>query len=166
MAQALNESLSACFDGEAPRDELRRVLDESNSSEDLRGDWLCYSSISAVLRGEKLSSLKCPRNWEELAERIPDDHNIVALQGKRRVNRKSMIGGATAILAMAATLVIGVYVLNPVDDAPPNQSIGRFGRPDFDRECKSRFTGSHIYRNSGQLAIGHSTATSREASGP
>lgn len=123
MTQALNESLSACFDGEAPRDELRRVLDESDSNEDLRGNWRCYSSISAVLRGEKLSSLESPRNWDELAERIPDDHNIVALQGKRRVNRKSMIGGATAILAMAATLVIGVYVLNPGDEASPNQTL-------------------------------------------
>ncbi|MYD81147.1 MAG: sigma-E factor negative regulatory protein [Gammaproteobacteria bacterium] len=123
MAQALNETLSACFDGEAQRDELRRVLDESNSSEDLRSDWRCYSSISAVLRGEKLSSLESPRNWDELTERIPDDHNIVALQGKRRVNRRTMVGGATAILAMAATLVIGVYVLNPLDDTPSSQSL-------------------------------------------
>lgn len=123
MAQTLNESLSACFDGEAQGDELRRVLDESDSSEDLREDWRCYSSISAVLRGEKLSSLKIPHNWDELAERIPDDHNIVALQGKRRVNRRSMIGGATAILAMAATLVIGVYILNPLDDDPGGQSL-------------------------------------------
>ena len=123
MAQTLNESLSACFDGEAQRDELRRVLDGSNSSEDLRKDWRCYSSISAVLRGEKLSSVESPRNWDELAERIPDDHNIVALQGKRRVNRKSLVGGASAILAMAATLVIGIYVLNPIDDEPASQSL-------------------------------------------
>lgn len=123
MAQTLNESLSACFDGEAQRDELRRVLDGSNSSEDLRKDWRCYSSISAVLRGEKLSSVESPRNWDELAERIPDDHNIVALQGKRRVNRKSLVGGASAILAMAATLVIGIYVLNPIDDESQSQSL-------------------------------------------
>lgn len=123
MAQTLNESLSACFDGETQRDELRRVLDESDSNEDLRGEWLCYSSISAVLRGEKLSSLKSPRNWDELAARIPDDHNIVALQGKRRVNRRTMVGGASAILAMAATLVIGIYVLNPGSDSPSDQTI-------------------------------------------
>lgn len=123
MAQTLNESLSACFDGETQRDELRRVLDESDSNEDLRGQWHCYGSISAVLRGEKLSSLKSPRNWDELAARIPDDHNIVALQGKRRVNRRSMVGGVTAILAMAATLVIGVYVLNPGSDSLTDQTL-------------------------------------------
>lgn len=123
MTQTLKESLSACFDSEAPKDDLRRVLDESNSCEDVRSDWRCYSSISSVLRGERLSSLKSPPNWDELAARIPDDHNIVALQGKRRVNRKSIAGGATAILAMAATLVIGVFVLRPGTDGPYDQSL-------------------------------------------
>lgn len=122
MAQALQESLSACMDGEAENNELRRVLDESNSNEELRSDWRCYSAISAVLRGERLSSLDNPPKWDEEAARIPDDYNIVALQGRRRVNRKTAVGGVS-VLALAATLVLGVFFLTPDRGDLRNQSL-------------------------------------------
>lgn len=122
MAQALQESLSACMDSEAQNNELRRVLDESNSSDELRSNWRCYSAISAVLRGEKLSSLENPPRWEEEAARIPDDYNIVALQGRRRVNRRTAVG-SISVLALAATLVIGVFVLTPDRPDSANQPL-------------------------------------------
>ncbi len=122
MAQALQESLSACMDGEAQNNELRRVLDEANSSDELRRNWRCYSAISAVLRGEKLSSLEDPPKWKEEAARIPDDYNIVALQGRRRVNRKTAVG-SVSVLALAATLVIGVFFLMPDRPDSANQPL-------------------------------------------
>ena len=115
MSQPLYESLSATIDGEAQKAELRRVLEETCSDAKLQKEWNSYSAISSVLRGEKLSSLKKPLDWEKLAASVPDDHNIVAMQGKRRFNSK-LIGGSSAILAIAATLLIGVFVFRPFDD--------------------------------------------------
>ncbi len=113
MSQTIKQSLSACIDGEATNEELRRVIDETLSNEELKRDWADYSSISAVLRGDKLTVEKELPDWNKLAASFPDDSNIVSLQNRGRVNRRTMVRSASVVLGLAATLVLGIAFLSP-----------------------------------------------------
>ena len=121
MSEKLKGSLSAIIDGEADEFELRRVLDEIDKNEELRGTWERYHLIGSRLRGERIDARDKLRQqvWDVLdfdgvdevspmvAKVDPDDQPL---------HRASPRLGRWTGLAVAATVAVAVVLgLNTFD---------------------------------------------------
>ena len=95
MSETLKESLSAAVDDEADEFELRRVLDELDKDDELRGLWARYHLFGSVLRGERQGTSELLREqvWlsleQELAGTEPAVGEAAVGVGARRSAVKS-----------------------------------------------------------------------------
>ena len=128
MSEQLKESLSAAMDGEAGEFELKRVLNELSSNEELRGSWERYHLVRSLLRRELGSGAPADlpeRLWarieaDESFEQVPDG----SLEGHSRRRWLGPVTGVAVAAAVAFTVVMGVS-LSPSssrDDAALVQS--------------------------------------------
>ena len=115
MSEKLKESLSAIIDGEADEFELRRVLDEIDKKEELRGTWDRYHLIGSRLRGEHIDTRARLRQhvWDALdfadEEGASSLSPMVELDDGRQNRSSSRLGRWTGI-AVAATVAVAVVV--------------------------------------------------------
>ena len=125
MTEKMLEALSAAVDDEAGKFELRRLLDEAGRNGELRGAWMRYHAIGAVLRGEWQSGGSASRR------RVDHAPHAVAARGARhrgwQAVRNHRRGRAIAAsLAAAATMAV-LFALNPPGAAtgePNGQAAG------------------------------------------
>lgn len=133
MSEKLRESLSATVDDEADEFELRRVLDEMEKDDELRGTWERFHLIGAVLRRERpvLKNDLRDRVWAELdLGKEPPDADRSQSGGEQPLSggrdaRRHRLGRSTgvAVAAGAAVVVaVGMFLGSPDDDvreSPP-----------------------------------------------
>lgn len=122
MSEKLREGLSAAMDGEADAFELRRVLDETSTNDELRDEWHRLHLLRDVLRGEAAN------DGQELRERLraqmasdeafeDDDTPAVTLQAvstqPRQANWLGRLTGTAVAAAVAAVVILNADLFTP-----------------------------------------------------
>jgi len=109
MSEQLKESLSAAMDCEAGEFELKRVLNELTSNEELRGAWERYHLVRSMLRREPGSAV--PRDLpDRLWERIEADADLAytAEADTAAARARARWLGPVTAAAVAATVALAV----------------------------------------------------------
>ncbi|MEZ5558347.1 MAG: sigma-E factor negative regulatory protein [Pseudomonadales bacterium] len=115
MSEKLRQSLSAVIDDEADVFELRRVLDELDRDEELRGLWERYHMIGSAIRGERVLDVF------DLRERV-----WLALEEDADVEtRRVSAGAARAALGTVPAADPGARTSGGAQAATPRTWAGR-----------------------------------------
>ncbi|WP_430459614.1 sigma-E factor negative regulatory protein [Thalassolituus sp. LLYu03] len=121
MNDRTNESLSALVDGETDELEVRRLLNQLETDDELRDRWARYQMIGALMRNEAAVNVDLSRGIMQAIEGEPMDDvvrpkaDIVAHAAHKM---RWLASGAVAATVTLAVLV-GVRVMQPDDAALP-----------------------------------------------
>src|SRR5262245_39892269 len=120
MSEQLRESLSAAMDGEAGEFELKRVLNELSTNEDLRGSWERYHLVRGLLRRE-LGNGTPTDLPERLWARIDADESFEQgddglTDNRARPRGLGPITGVAVAAGVALTVVLGVNLFPSARD--------------------------------------------------
>lgn len=120
MTDKSKESLSALMDGEASEIEVHQLLRGFSSDENLRGSWLTYQQVRAIVRGENCLTSEQHR---DLHTRISFAVSSESLPEINLASRPMMGAGfvkPAAGIAVAASLVFAAFfALQTVDSTDP-----------------------------------------------
>ena len=108
MNERMNESLSALVDGEADELEVRRLLNQVETDDDLRATWNRYQIIGSVMRGEAVSSVDLLKGINQALDGEPMDDVVVP--AARSVKTASAWHKLAASGAVAASVMFAVVI--------------------------------------------------------
>jgi sigma-E factor negative regulatory protein RseA len=115
MNERMNESLSALMDGETDELEVRRLLNQLEQDDELRGTWQRYQMIGSLMRGEPAAAVDLSRGIMQALDGEPMDE----------VSRPQVVAASShrfrwlASTAVAASVTLAVLVGVRMNTADP-----------------------------------------------
>jgi len=109
MNDRINESLSALVDGETDELEVRRLLNQLESDDEMRQTWRRYQMIGALMREEPAVNVDLSRGIAQAIAGEPMD-DLVRPAGHEAVDEKHFRFRWLASGAVAATVTLAVLV--------------------------------------------------------
>jgi sigma-E factor negative regulatory protein RseA len=109
----MKENLSAGMDGELSGPQVRTLLTQLKSDEELRGNWDCYHLIGDVLRGTH-----GPELCAKICARLESEPTVLAPRRRSEAQKLSWYG-LSAAASIAAVVFVGWIALSGTGQVAP-----------------------------------------------
>jgi len=108
MNERMNESLSALMDGETDELEVRRLLNQLEQDDELRGTWQRYQMIGSLMRGEPAAAVDLSRGIMQALDGEPMDEVSRPQQVAASSHRFRWLASTAVAASVTLAVLVGV----------------------------------------------------------